>query len=127
MAGLLTRFTDFAASPPVWSRLLILPIGVLVVVELGSKRGWPMGVVAAIVYGIIALAMWFDANGAFGEWSRRHPVAEGLFLGPLAFLLLAYVTSWSLWTCLLGGAAAALIGAGFGVRRARSDGKPIDA
>jgi hypothetical protein len=69
-----------------------------------------IGVVAAVIYRIVALP-GAVAPGHLAEWSRRHPLAEGSLLGPLVFLALAYITPWPIRVCLVVGVVASVFGA----------------
>jgi len=118
VASLVTLFNRLAADPPKWVRLLAVPAFALSALGLASKRGWLVGVIAAIVYGSIALPMAV-APGGLIAWSRRHPIVDGSIFGPLLFLALAYITSWPIWLCLLVGLVGVLLGAILGRRRGR--------
>ncbi len=90
---------------------------------LAAKRGWLVGVVAAVVFGALAV-------GAFRwdrlkSWSAEHPVLDSALFGPLLFLALAYITNLSTLGCVAiaaaGGGAALALG---GYLRARRRAKP---
>lgn len=104
--------------PPTWMRVVLVPLVASLMLAVTFKRGWLIGVVALIVYGGLGLGMAF-APKAVLAWERRHPVLDGMIFGPFVFLALAYITSWSLWVCLLLGVAGVLLGAAQGIRRAR--------
>src|SRR3954447_26575298 len=118
MANLISGFNRLATNPPVWLRAIIVPLFALLALGLASRRGWFVGVVAALVYGGIALSMAIAPGGTV-DWSRRHPILDGSILGPILFLALAYLTHWPLWVCLIIGVAGLLIGAARGAQRAR--------
>lgn len=118
VANLVSGFNRLAADPPRWVRLVAVPVFALLVLGLASKRGWLVGVIAAIVYGAIALPVAVTPGGLVA-WSRRHPVVDGSMMGPLLFLALSYLTSWPIWTCLLVGLVGVLLGAILGRRRGR--------
>jgi hypothetical protein len=101
-----------------WVRVVLVPLVASLILAVISKRGWLIGVVALIVYGGVGLGMAI-APKTVVAWERRHPVIDGMIFGPLVFLAVAYVTSWSLWVCLLLGVAGVLVGAAQGIRRAR--------
>jgi hypothetical protein len=115
---LIARFNGLAARPPMWMRILVVPLSALIALGLASRRGWWVGVVAAIVYGGIAVPMAFAPGGTV-TWSRRHPILDGSVLGPVLFLALAYLTTWPVWVCLIIGVVGVLLGAARGAERAR--------
>lgn len=104
--------------PPMAMRVVLVLLAASLVLAVTFKRGWLIGVVALIVYGWIGLGMGI-APKTFIAWERRHPVLDGMILGPLVFLAAAYITSWSWWVCLLLGIAGVLAGAAQGIRRGR--------
>jgi hypothetical protein len=91
----------------------------LVALGLAGRRGWVVGVVAAILYGLIAVPPAISWTRSVA-WSRRHPLTDGAALGPLAFLLLAYVTRWPLWVCVLLGLAGVGVGVVRGMQRRKA-------
>lgn len=118
MSNLVSRFNRLATDPPWYFRLLFVPVFALMAFGVAGRRGWVAGMVAAIVYGGMGLAMAL-APGGVVAWSRRHPRMDGAFLGPLLFLALAYLTHLSVWICSACGVVGIGIGAGLGVRRER--------
>jgi hypothetical protein len=55
MTHMVTWFNRLAAEPPRWMRLIMVPAFALLALGLASRRGWFIGLIAAIVYGAIAL------------------------------------------------------------------------
>jgi hypothetical protein len=95
----LERFVRFSAKePPMWQKATTVVLAVAMPVSIGIKRGWPLGLAAGVVYGCGFLGMLF-ARHRFIAWSTRHPVADAMFVIPLMFFALAYVTNLSLWVC----------------------------
>jgi hypothetical protein len=91
-------FDGRSANPPLWLRLLFVPTFGLAAVLVGERRGWAVGVLAAVVYGGIGLLAAL-APGGLVRWSKAHPKLDNAFLGPLLFFALAYVTHISIWWC----------------------------
>lgn len=116
--GAVRKFDEWAEHPPVWMRLVAVPLFALVALGLASRRGWVVGVIAGVVYGVIALCFAVVPDGT-AAWSRRHPILDGAVLGPLVFLALAYIAPWPLWLCLAIGAMGVAVGAAQGAQRAR--------
>lgn len=111
-------FNRLAARPPIWVRV-IAPIALaFVAFGLAAKRGVLVGVVAAVVYGLLTIPVAVSPQTII-SWSRQHPVLDGSVLGPLVFLMLAYITSWPLWVCVTVGLACVVVGAMLGMRRGR--------
>jgi hypothetical protein len=112
-------FNETAANPPIWMRLLYVPMFALVALMTGERRGWVVGIVAAVVYGGMGLAVAITPGGTV-RWSRAHPKADNAVLGPLLFLALAYLTRVSVWWCLAAGVLGSLGGIALGAQRRRS-------
>jgi hypothetical protein len=112
-------FEGTAANPPLWMRLLYVPAFGLAALFIGERRGWVVGVIAAIVYGGIGLAGAL-APGGLMRWSRAHPVLDNAFLGPFLFLALAYLTHVSVWWCAIAGVLGSIGGIGLGTARRRT-------
>lgn len=97
----LGAFNDYAARPPArWRKVVAVVMTILLPVELGAKRGVLVGLLAFLVYGGVF------AHGTFNHqrtlaWSRRHPAMDASLIIPLTFLGVAFLTSLSLWLCLL--------------------------
>lgn len=72
-----------------------------------------MGVLAAVVYGRMALGMTL-APGRMIGWSRRHLKTDGAFPGPLVLLATLYLTSVPPWLCVVIGLGGTLAGAAMG-------------
>lgn len=118
MTGWIEGFNRRAVDPPAWMRFVFLAVVVAAALGLASRRGWYVGAIAALVYGLIAIPMVVSPRSV-ADWSRRHPVLDGSVLGPLVFLALAYITQWPLWVCFIIAAAATGIGALRGLHRDR--------
>jgi hypothetical protein len=85
----------------------------------GTPAGRVIGIVAAVVYGGVGLAVALSPGGVV-SWSRNHPRLDGAILGPLLFLALAFIIpSLSAWWCLLAGVVGIFIGIALGGRRDR--------
>jgi hypothetical protein len=112
-------FEDTAANPPLWMRLLYVPAFGLAALFIGDRRGWVVGVIAAIVYGGIGLAGAL-APGGLMRWSGAHPVLDNAFLGPFLFLALAYLTHVSVWWCAIAGVLGSIGGIALGTARRRT-------
>jgi hypothetical protein len=112
-------FEGMAANPPLWMRLLYVPAFGLAALFIGERRGWVVGVIAAIVYGGIGLAGAL-APGGLMRWSRAHPVLDNAFLGPFLFLALAYLTHVSVWWCAIAGVLGGIGGIALGTARRRT-------
>ncbi|MFC6085095.1 hypothetical protein [Sphaerisporangium aureirubrum] len=84
-------------TPPRWFALLLLPVGAYLAVALTEKHSLAVGVLAAVVYGTLALVPLFSVQ--VRSWSKAHPVLDSLVLIPLIFLALAYLTPLSLPLC----------------------------
>jgi hypothetical protein len=87
---------------------------------LGAKRGWAVGVVGAVVYGVLAFAN-VVARDRLVAWSSLHPSLDAAFFGPLLFLALAFLTNLPTETCvaiaLLGGVTVVGLNGFFRARR----------
>ncbi len=99
------------AEPPIWFRLL----GGLAVAAgtagLAVGRGGTVGIIAAVVYGSLALSpllAWERTNA----WSKQHPLLDRLIVVPLLFLAIAYFTDLSIALCLVIGVPGGLLLAG---------------
>lgn len=106
-----------------WLRWWGTAVLVLLPIEMFTKRGVVVGVVAVVVYGGMALLSAL-AREDWREWVHRHPVWGRMLPGPVVFLTVAYVSTWPLWVCAIAGAAALGVGAAsgaVGARRARLD------
>ena len=112
-------FEGTAANPPLWMRLLYVPAFGLAALFIGERRGWVVGVIAAIVYGGIGLAGALAPRGLM-RWSRAHPVLDNAFLGPFLFLALAYLTHVSVWWCAIAGVLGSIGGIALGTARRRT-------
>lgn len=112
------RYRRLLADPPLWLRLFAVATLASAVVSVTGDRGWAVGAFAAVVYGALALSM-VRRPDPLEAWFQRHPVLDGALFGPLVFVGLAVLTSWSLWICLLLGLAGLLAGGAIGVRRRR--------
>lgn len=122
MNGWLDSFNRLAANPPMWVRAFALVLPVVAALGLAAKRGVAIGVVAGLVYALIALPMAVSPQAVAG-WSRRHPALDGAILGPLVFLAIAYITPWPLWVCVGIGLVGVLLGAARGNQRRRYQGR----
>ena len=60
------------ARPRPWQRWLLVVLAVLISIELGRKRGWVVGGVAAVVYGGMAVASftWERLRSWSGSWGE---------------------------------------------------------
>ena len=103
---------------PVWGRIALVVVAILMTIEASRMRGIVGGLVAALVYGSMALRSVLD-RGRPATWGRRHPVLDSLFFIPLLFLALAYVTDLSSGLCLLIAVAAGIPSAGRAAARRR--------
>ncbi len=102
-----TEWLTGRAQPPLWFRLLGVVAFTAAAAGLSLKRGAAVGIIAAVVYGSIALAnlvAWQRTRA----WSKQHPVLDSLLIVPLLFLAIAYLTDLSIGGCV---AATALAGA----------------
>jgi hypothetical protein len=102
-------------------RVAFLPTAGLMAFGVTQHRGWVLGLVAAVVYGAMGLAVAVNP-GRVTRWSREHPEVDGAILGPLVLLALAVLTSWSVWWCLLIAGGSMILGASLGRRRRKSSG-----
>ncbi len=88
------------SKPPTWFRLLGFLIMLVAIVEIFFKRGIAVGIVAAVVYGhlaLLALLRWERMK----IWSKHHPVLDSLLVVPLIFLAVAYISKIPTLICLL--------------------------
>lgn len=109
------------AQPPLWFRLLGVAALTAAAAALGVRRGVAVGIIAAVVYGSIALstaAAWQRT----AAWSKRHPLLDSLLIVPLLFLAVAYLTNLSIGLCVVIAALAGalLVGLSAVLRRRRS-------
>ncbi len=111
-------FNRLAEHPPWYVRVVAVPIFAGMAFGVAARRGWVVGLVAAVVNGGLGLAMALVPSGVI-DWSRRHPRMDGSFFGPLLFLGLAYLTPLPLWVCVAAGIAGIGFGVLMGVRRER--------
>jgi hypothetical protein len=116
VAKSLSAFNRLASDPPAWVRLIAVAGVALVALGLAVRRGWAVGLLAALVYGAMALLMAL-APSSVGSWSRRHPIVDGAMFGPLVLLALAYLTRWPFWLCATVGVIGAVIGGLRGLQR----------
>ncbi|HEY8720619.1 hypothetical protein [Pengzhenrongella sp.] len=111
-------FTGGDAHPPLWIRLLFVPVLAFLIYGVAAQRGVALGILAVIVYGWIGVAS-IARPQALTRWSHAHPRADGAILGPIAFLVLAGLSPLAVTWCLLGGAVALVAGVAAGARRGR--------
>lgn len=112
-------FNNTALNPPIWLRWIYVPLFAAMALGLVLRRGWVFGIVAAVVYGGVGLAVALSPGGVV-SWSQDHPRLDGAILGPLLFLALAFIIpSLSAWWCLLAGVVGSFIGIALGGRRDR--------
>ena len=97
--------------PPLWFRLLGVVTLTAAAAGLGLERGLAVGIIAAVVYGSIALAT-FVAWQRTTAWSLQHPVLDSLFIVPLVFLAVAYLSDLSTGGCVAATAVAGALLAG---------------
>lgn len=104
---------------PWWMRCWVAAACVGMAVVGFVNRGPVVGAVGLVVFGGMAL---FTAFGRpdLRAWAQRHPVLDGMLLGPILFLAVAYLSSWPLWVCALFGVAGVGLGAAVGKRRKES-------
>ena len=95
-----TKWLTGEAQPPLWFRLIGAVLFIALPAGLWVKRGVAVGLVAAIVYGFIALSTLL-AWQQISAWSKRHPLLDGLIVVPLLFLAVAYLTHLSTGVCVL--------------------------
>lgn len=119
-ATLMAHFNRLATRPPMWMRVLYVPMFALVALGMASRRGWIFGAVAAVVCCGLGLAVALSPSGV-STWSRRHPVLDGSILGPLTFLAVGYFTEWPWWICLITGGTGSALGAVLGILRQRRE------
>lgn len=81
-----------------------------------ERRGVAMGVLAALIFGALAVSSWLPTDVVI-RWSARHPVLDRLLFAPILFCGLAFFTPLSLWVSL--GIAALGTAVLFGVARLR--------
>ncbi|UQU68269.1 hypothetical protein COUCH_19140 [Couchioplanes caeruleus] len=99
-----------ARVPGTAARLARLIGGLLIAATVGwvtaGRRGWVLGVLAFLVYGLLmSLAALFPAD--LRRWSARHLVLDALVIVPLAFVALLLIPPLPWW-------AAALLAMGAG-------------
>lgn len=100
MTTVIARFGRLAARPPMWMRVLDVPMGALVRSVWSENVGGHSSPSPQFVYGGLGLAVAIFPSRVVG-WSRRHPNLDGSILGPLVFLAVAYLTAWPWWSCLI--------------------------
>ncbi|TYB62253.1 hypothetical protein FXF51_26450 [Nonomuraea sp. PA05] len=82
-----------------FSRVFLALVAVAITLGMIDKRGVAMGVLAALTYGALAATVWVPFQRLM-DWSRRHPMLDGLCFAPILLCGLAYLTSLSLLWCL---------------------------
>lgn len=100
-----------ASRPPSnWMRIVLMVVMLVVPIAVGRRRGVAVGVVTAAIYApiVIAAVVKWDRVPL---WSRCHPELDAACLGPLVFVLLAYVTTWHIAICVAIGLVLSLIAA----------------
>jgi len=98
------------------SWLLALFAYVAIVLNVASQRGWIVGAMAVVGYGVVFVPTAVFPRSVVA-WSAQHPVCDRALLGPLLLLGLAGLTSWPLWVCLRLGLLGAAVSTGLGLRR----------
>lgn len=88
------------APPPVWFRLLGAFALAAAAAGVATKRGAAVGLLAAVVYGSIAMVTLLAWQRTVA-WSKRHPVLDSLGIVPLLFLFIAAITNLSIGACVL--------------------------
>jgi MFS superfamily sulfate permease-like transporter len=107
------------SKPPTWFRLIGCLALIAVAAGLVAKRGVVVGVVAAVVYGLIGLSQLL-AWERMTDWSKRHPLLDSLIIVPLLFLAVAYFTKLSVAICVLIALLAGLLLVALGLVRRRA-------
>ncbi len=109
------------AEPPIWFRLLGALAVAAAAAGLEVKRGATVGIIAAVVYGSMALSTLL-AWERTSAWSKQHPLLDSLIVVPLLFLAIAYLTDLSIALCLIIGVLGGLLLAGISavLRRRRT-------
>jgi hypothetical protein len=95
----LRAFVQTASKEPrPWLKAVAVVLAVGLSIAMGLKRGWAVGLAAGVLYTgmLVGVAL---ARDRFIAWSRRHPVGDSMFLAPLTFFALAYITTLSLAFC----------------------------
>lgn len=105
-----------AHAAPLWRQIAATALPVLMLVALWHKRGAAVGIVAFLFYAGVMIGATFRPDRV-AAWSRRHVVLDALVILPLAFLALAYLTTWSLAACALVAMAAGAVVVPLAVRR----------
>ncbi|MGI9018951.1 MAG: hypothetical protein ACR2HR_17925 [Euzebya sp.] len=85
--------------PALWQKFAFVVLAVLLPLGLADRRGWAVGVIAAIVYGGLGIAFTFYRVPLL-RFSADHRLLDAAFVGPLLFLAVAYLTPLSILLCL---------------------------
>jgi hypothetical protein len=113
-------FLHAVSTPPrPWQKVVSVLLALMVPVAIGAKRGWVIGVAAAVVYGAMLLGGSLAWQKRVTSWSARHPVLDSAFIAPLMFFALAYITNLSLALCLAVALATWVVVGGLGAWRRR--------
>jgi hypothetical protein len=88
------------SKPPTWYRIFVFLLMLGLIIALFFKRGIVVGVVAAVVYGYLALVALLRWDWMTG-WSKRHPTLDRLLFIPLLFLTVAYISKIPTLICVL--------------------------
>lgn len=99
VAGVSERFqARLSRRMPVWGRLVLAVVVILITLMAFDRRGWVTAIIAAVVFGAFAVFSWFDPI-PYQRRAKRHRILDALPMIPLVFLMLAIWSSWSLWVC----------------------------
>jgi hypothetical protein len=95
-------------GPSPADKVVLVFLAVALPVWLGIERGPAVGILAAIVYGLLFLTGVFDHRVLIAV-SRRFPYLDLLMFPALAFLALAAISEWPLLVCAAISAGAGLL------------------
>lgn len=107
-----------ALHASVWARAGAIPVAAIVSFWVATRRRLLLGVIAAFVFGLVAVAVAISPR-RLHAWSQRHPFLDAAYLGPLLFLGVATLTPLPIWSCVAAGFVGAAIGLLGAARRRR--------
>ncbi len=88
------------SKPPTWYRIFGFLVMLGIIAAYFFKRGIVVGVIAAVIYGYLALAALLRWDWMMG-WSKRHPTLDRFLFIPLLFLVVAYISKLPTLICAL--------------------------